>query len=131
MEKAQIGMLETRLLREREGVVKALRQLDESVNTSDADGDLTTYPLHLADEGTDTMEQEQAFLLLSNEGRTLVGIDDALRRLYSEPEKFGTCAGCGEAIAPERLELVPWALHCVECQSAQEERAAGESGQAA
>lgn len=124
MEKAQIDILEARLLREREGVVKALRQLDESVTTSDADGDLTTYPLHLADEGTDTMEQEQSFLLLSNEGRTLVGIDDALRRLHSEPENFGICAGCGETIAPERLELMPWALHCVECQSAEEEAVA-------
>lgn len=61
----------------------------------------------MADEGTSTMEKE--FLLASQEGRQLVTIDKALRRLYKEPGEFDICEECGGEIAAERLELIPWA----------------------
>ena len=111
--------LEQRLLQERERAVKALRQLDSE---EDGDGSLTTYPFHLADEGTDTMEQEQEFLLRSVEGRRLYDIDDALRTLYKEPETFGKCANCQRDIALERLDIVPWAKLCLDCQTSEEEK---------
>jgi DnaK suppressor protein len=33
---------------------------------------------------------------------------------------FGRCQSCGESIAEERLQAVPWALLCMRCQSADE-----------
>lgn len=111
--------LEQRLLQERERAVKALRQLD---NDDDEDGSLTTYPFHLADEGTDTMEQEQEFLLRSVEGRRLYEIDDALRTLYKEPERYGKCANCQQEIAVERLDIVPWTKLCLNCQTTEEQK---------
>ena len=36
----------------------------------------------MADQGTDAMEREKAFLFASQEGRFLWHIDEALRRLY-------------------------------------------------
>lgn len=110
------------MLSERERAVKAVRQLDEILEPQDQDGDLTTYPFHLADEGTDTMEQEQAFLLRSNEGRLLYEIDEALRMLYKTPEKYGKCMECSEDIQLDRLDLVPWATLCVEDQRLREEK---------
>ncbi len=121
MKKSELEHLEKRLLRERERALKALRQLDDSVALPGGDGDLTAYPLHLADEGTDTMEQEQSFLLLSKEGRLLIDIDEALRTLYKEPERFGKCVNCGTPIPIERLDLVPWARLCLDCQRVHEE----------
>lgn|GEM_PF-376706 len=121
MTKEQREYLEQRLLKERERALKALRQLDDSVSP-DGDGDLTTYPFHLADEGTDTMEQEQSFLLLSKEGRQLVDIDEALRTLYKEPERYGKCGNCESEVRFERLEIVPWARLCLECQTEHERR---------
>lgn len=120
MTKEQRDHLEQRLLRERQRVVKALRQLDDTLSAEEEDGDLTTYPFHLADEGTDTMEQEQGFLLRSKEGSLLYDIDEALRTLYKEPERYGKCAICGAEIAFERLDIVPWAKLCLDCQRAQE-----------
>jgi DnaK suppressor protein len=35
---------------------------------------------------------------------------------------YGCCAGCGEAIALKRLDIIPWATHCVACQSRAEQR---------
>ena len=104
------------MLRERERVIKALRQLDDTLAQLEGDGELTNYPLHLADEGTDTMEQEQSFLLLSKEGRLLIEIDEALRTLYKEPDRYGICTNCDEPIAFERLDIVPWTQMCVTCQ---------------
>ena len=120
MTKEQRDHLEQRLLKERQRAVKAVRQLDENLGPQDEDGDLTTYPFHLADEGTDTMEQEQGFLLLSKEGRLLYEIDDALRTLYKTPEDYGRCDTCQTEIAFERLDIVPWAVKCLDCQREQE-----------
>ena len=119
MDQKQRDHFEQRLLHERERAVKALRQLD---NDDDEDGSLTTYPFHLADEGTDTMEQEQEFLLRSVEGRRMIDIDEALRTLYKEPERFGQCQSCGQEIAFERLDFVPWTRLCLECQTVEESR---------
>ena len=113
MTREQRDHLEHRLLRERQRAEKAVRQLDKP---QEEDGDLTTYPFHLADEGTDTMEQEQSFLLRSKEGRLLYEIDEALRMLYKTPEQYGSCASCNAEIALERLDIVPWAKHCLDCQ---------------
>jgi RNA polymerase-binding transcription factor DksA len=119
MDKKTREHMEQRLLQERERAIKALRQLDDG---NEEDGSLTTYPFHLADEGTDTMEQEQEFLLRSVEGRRLYEIDDALRTLYKEPERYGKCVNCHQEIATERLDIVPWTKLCLDCQTAEEQK---------
>lgn len=124
MNKKQRAHMEQRLLRERERALKAFRQLDERtrVSAQEDDGSLTMYPLHLADEGTDTMEQEKDFLLLSKEGRLVYWIDDALRTLYKRPKEYGACLECGQPIALERLDIIPWARLCLDCQRLEETR---------
>lgn len=125
MRKQELAHLERRLLEERERALRALAQFDEhamKVTPQENDGDLSTYPLHLADEGTDTIEIEKDFLLASKEGRLVYWIDDALRVLYRSPEEFGRCQRCGREIGFERLDLLPWARFCVSCQRTEEER---------
>ncbi|CAN5699242.1 hypothetical protein BH23GEM10_BH23GEM10_08610 [soil metagenome] len=110
--------IEKVLLAYRERAAQTLERLDEDarIGTED-DGDLTQYDQHPADDGTDTMQQEKALMLLGRESDQLAEIDEALRRLYKEPDSFGTCAKCGGAISMERLELLPWTQHCAECAS--------------
>jgi DnaK suppressor protein len=43
-------------------------------------------------------------------------IDWALAKV--EAGTYGLCDGCGEPIAPERLEALPWAALCVSCKAA-------------
>jgi RNA polymerase-binding transcription factor DksA len=113
--------LEELLLGERERRLRALDRIDEQARIStEDDGDLTQYKQHPADEGTDTMEQEKTLSLLSMESETLNRIDEALLRLYKEPERAGLCERCGDRIQMDRLEVVPWAVLCIECQSLQE-----------
>jgi RNA polymerase-binding transcription factor DksA len=90
------------------------------VNPRDSAGDLSGYSFHMADAGTDAMEREKAFQLASVEGRSLMEINEALRRLYRG--EYGTCETCGQPIARARLEVMPHARLCVSCKE-QEEKA--------
>jgi RNA polymerase-binding transcription factor DksA len=121
MESTQRQEIEKRLLAERARALKALDRMGEDArNGANDDGGLTNYPLHLADEGTDAMQREKELLLMSSEGRRLVEIDEALRRLYRDPENFGRCERCGNEIGFERLSIVPWARRCVACKTLEE-----------
>jgi DnaK suppressor protein len=112
---AQRRHLEGRLQEER---ARLQRDLDRSLavqeqeDEQDRAGDVTKYPFHPADLGTDTMDAE---LEVSNETRMsgeLAEIDAALDRLYRTPERFGICEETGRPIPFERLDIVPWARTC-------------------
>jgi DnaK suppressor protein len=112
----QLRHLEARLLEERDRANDVLRRFDESRDASlvEAAGDLSDYPFHVADHGTDSHDQEVDAVIAERASRELEEIDEALRRLYEEPERFGICEDTGEPIPFERLDLVPWARLCAE-----------------
>lgn len=123
MSKKLLAHFEKRLLEERKRVVKELGNYTEAFGATpqNADGDLSSYSFHMADQGTDAMEREKAFLFASQEGRFLWHIDEALRRLYRSPETFGRCHNCGEEIAYERLDALPHARYCIACKQREED----------
>ena len=123
MAKKQLAHLEKRLMEERARVMKELGYYDESFNSSlqASDGDLSSYSFHMADQGTDAMEREKAFLFASQEGRYLWHVNQALRRLYRSPETFGKCEHCGEDISFERLDALPHARLCIKCKAKEED----------
>ncbi|HXY31312.1 MAG TPA: TraR/DksA C4-type zinc finger protein [Gemmatimonadaceae bacterium] len=123
MTKKMLAHFEKRLLEERKRVLKELGQYSETFNATpqSADGDLSSYSFHMADQGTDAMEREKAFLFASQEGRFLWHIDEALRRLYRSPETFGKCQNCGEDIDFERLDALPHARLCIACKQREED----------
>ena len=106
-----------RLLDERKRAVAQMQQFGEDLrSTEESDGDSSSWRFHMADEGTDTFDREQTFLLASREGRLLSHIDDALRRLYRTPGRYGRCDECGILIAFDRLDAIPYAMTCVSCK---------------
>jgi DnaK suppressor protein len=123
MSKKNLAHFEKRLLEERARVIKELGHHGETFGSSqqESDGDLSTYSFHMADQGTDAMEREKAFLFASQEGRFLWHIDEALRRLYKSPDTFGRCHACGEEIAFERLDALPHARYCISCKQREED----------
>ncbi|MDX1623260.1 MAG: TraR/DksA C4-type zinc finger protein [Gemmatimonadota bacterium] len=122
LDKENLEVLEQRLLEEREEVLRELGFFDENMQDTmqKASGDLSAYSFHMADQGTDAMEREKAFLMASKEGRRLYQIDEALRRLYRDSEEFGLCESCGDPIGWDRLEAIPYATLCIECKTAEE-----------
>jgi RNA polymerase-binding transcription factor DksA len=118
-----IAYFEKRLLEERKRVLKELGHHGETFGASlqDSAGELSSYSFHMADQGTDAMEREKAFLFASQEGRFLWHLDEALRRLYRSPETFGRCHSCGRNIAFERLDALPHARFCIDCKQREED----------
>lgn len=104
-----------RLLEERARVLVVLRRFDDDSATTvtAASGDLSDYPFHVADHGTDSYDQEMDTVEAERASRELEEINEALRRLYVEPDHFGICQITGDPIPLERLEIVPWARTCV------------------
>lgn len=84
--------------------------LDKS--RSDAAGDLSRLPIHMADIGTDNYDQELALGLMESERKLLREIDDALQRINQGT--YGICKATGKPIAKARLEAKPWAKYTVE-----------------
>ena len=123
MTKKSLTYFEKRLLEERKRVLKELGNYSETFGATpqSADGDLSSYSFHMADQGTDAMEREKAFLFASQEGRFLWHIDEALRRLYRSPETFGRCHSCGEDIDFDRLDALPHARLCITCKQREED----------
>jgi RNA polymerase-binding protein DksA len=123
MNKKQLSHLERRLLEERARVMKELGIYEKSFagTLQSADGDLSSYSFHMADQGTDAMEREKEFLFASKEGRYLWHVNEALRRLYKSPDSFGVCQECGDPIAFERLDALPHARLCIKCKAKEED----------
>jgi DnaK suppressor protein len=101
--------LERRLQEERERAQSILRRYDRATSQEESDGDLSNYPFHPADQGTDSYDQEMSAQLAQRASRELEEIDAALQRLYEHPERFGLSETTGKPIPFERLDIIPWA----------------------
>lgn len=85
--------------------IEYLRSVALDTTTQEASGDHSAYSFHMADQGTDAMEREKAFLFASREEKYLKQIDDALERIKNGT--YGICRVTGKEIGRERLEAVP------------------------
>ena len=61
-------------------------------------------------------EQQRDLALRDRNAQHLADVEAALARL--DDGTYGRCIRCGTAIAPERLEAIPSAAHCIDCQRA-------------
>ena len=80
---------------------------------SEASGDLSSMPIHMADIGSDAYEQEFTLSLMATEEETLELVEQALDRIRAR--KYGICEECGGPIAKKRLEAIPFAPLCIRC----------------
>jgi DnaK suppressor protein len=60
-------------------------------------------------------EQQRDLALRDRAAQQLELVNAALGRLADGT--FGACLRCGQPIAPERLEALPWAAYCIACQA--------------
>jgi DnaK suppressor protein len=68
----------------------------------------------LVDRANNAYNRELMFSLSDGERETLLKIEEALQRL--ESGGYGVCVHCDTAIPLARLEAMPWARYCVDCQ---------------
>ena len=112
--------MEALLLAERDRVTAALHRVeeDEAEAQSVSAGGLARTQWTHADAASDVQEEEADFITASRASAHLTEVDDALRLLHEDPDALVRCERCGGAIAPERLELVPWSRLCAGCATA-------------
>jgi DnaK suppressor protein len=84
-----------------------------------------TGSMDSADLASKELEQTMAVTLSARERGRIVEIDEALERM--DEGSYGMCAACGFEIGDERLQAIPFARHCRDCQHDQERRAKGTS----
>lgn len=99
------------LLERRAELVGSLSSLEEQALKS-GDGDVSHMPIHMADLGTDTYDQDLMLGLAEGERRHLREIDEALQRIQART--YGVCELSGEPIPKARLDAKPWAKYTIE-----------------
>lgn len=116
LSREQLAHLEKRLLQERKKALRALGRFDlvAKADRAEGDSDLAAYTDHMADQGTEAMEREKAALFATKEGRYFYRLQEALRRLYRDPDNFGRCHATGKPISFRRLDALPHARYCIE-----------------
>ncbi|MHB8900335.1 MAG: TraR/DksA family transcriptional regulator [Thermoguttaceae bacterium] len=122
MNKAELAIFREKLLTLRARLRGDVNQMADAAlkkSRSEANGDLSSMPIHMADIGTDNFEQEFTLSLMESEGGTLDQIEAALERI--EDGDYGSCEECGCRIPKTRLNALPYATMCVKCASHLEE----------
>jgi DnaK suppressor protein len=86
--------------------VKAARASEQEGSSEDAPD--------LGDRALSTMTRDLSYQLTTSERDILKRIDAALDRIDSGG--YGECLNCGKKVQQGRLNAVPWARHCIDCQ---------------
>ena len=103
---ADLAGVRTRLHTERD---RLQAELDESLVTPGP----MTYGSQAA-AASQVFEQQRDLALRERAENQLAQVEAALARL--DDGTFGTCRNCGKPIGAERLEALPWAALCIDCQ---------------
>ena len=111
--KDQTDRFRKKLLQKRDELMQDLAKnrevSDETVDESAQD---------MADRATSAYTKEFAYSLSEADRKILVLIDEAVSRL--DAGTYGTCVHCSAPVQEKRLEAVPWARHCLDCQELQD-----------
>ncbi len=73
-----------------------------------------------ADVAADVIDRQLLTSIGTQDAIRLQQIENALDRINQD--KYGRCIKCGKEIPAERLEVLPYALMCIQCASAEERK---------
>ena len=116
MKKEFVDKQKKKLIAERNEILDSLagrnEQLTKLVDTLESGDDV--------DIASDTIDRTLLNSLVEADQRRLTMIDRALDRIRQET--YGQCLSCGKQIPEARLEALPYAVLCVECQAKEERK---------
>ena len=97
------------------------QELTRIVNVSQKQGRsvVEDYPQDAAERASAIASKEFFFAHSTQERRLLQLVTEALERI--EAGSYGQCVACEEEINGKRLEAVPWARCCLQCQERMEQ----------
>jgi DnaK suppressor protein len=110
-------ILHKMLLEKRHAIIKEIEESLGQSLTEDQQRRLESAR-DVGDQALMDLERELGISLMEMRNRRRQSIDEALTRLHEGT--YGICADCGIEISEKRLQAVPFAKLCVECQSREE-----------
>ena len=105
------------IVEQKNEILENARRLRESLideNTGEYVGDHSTFSMHMAEQGSDEMEREKAYMFIQRDEKHLFYLENALERIAKKT--YGLCISCGKPISKARLEAVPITSHCINCK---------------
>lgn len=117
MDASQLRHFKSQLEDTKKHLVHEISRLEETGmgdTMADSVGELSLRDNHPADLGDILFERGKDIGLRDNAHVLLEEVETALDMM--EQGKYGTCVKCGREIPTARLEALPYATHCIECQ---------------
>jgi len=109
MPKDHFDALRERLLQQRQEILNMYKQDVRAGQESADDG-----TDDIVDRANNSYNRELMFSLSDSERLMLLQVEEAINRM--DLGTYGRCPNCGNSIHPLRLEAVPWARFCIDCQ---------------
>jgi DnaK suppressor protein len=101
------------LLKKRQDLMRAY-----AISKGDSQAELDNGTEDYVDYAVNSYAREFLLSLTELDRKHLLLVEEALNRI--DRGEYGYCQQCGEDVAPKRLEVQPWARHCVRCQELEE-----------
>ena len=114
MDKKRLDYYKKKLQSRREELMRTIARTEEEGRQADDD-----QTVDLADKAANSYTKEFLFGMTNTDRTILSMIDAALKRIQSN--EYGLCANRQEEMQQKRLEAVPWAKHCINCQEKHEQ----------
>ena len=116
MDKTFLENMKAKLLEQKKTLLDSLADQSEDMNnlvkTVDSGDE--------ADVAADVIDRQLLTSIGTQDAIRLQQIENALDRINQD--KYGRCIKCGKEIPAERLEVLPYALMCIQCASAEERK---------
>ena len=113
MDKRKVELFRKRLVTKQDELLRLVSKSEK--DGREADEEATQ---DIADKAVNSYTKEFLFHQSDENRRILQLISEALERLKTGT--YGHCVACEEEVQQKRLDAVPWARHCIECQEKQD-----------
>jgi len=114
MDKKKVESFKKRLLTKKEELLRLATKSEK--DGREADEEATQ---DIADKAANSYTKEFLFHQSDESRRLLQLVNEAMERM--KEGTYGLCLACEEEVQQKRLEAVPWARHCIECQEKQDQ----------
>jgi DnaK suppressor protein len=114
MDKKKAEYYKKRLVTQQEELLRVVTNSERDGREADEEG-----TQDIADKAVNSYTKEFLFHQSDENRRVLQMVNEALERLKNGT--YGLCVSCQREVQVKRLEAVPWARHCIECQEKQDQ----------
>ena len=107
--------MKRRLEEKRAEIQRNIAQLTSTKAPAEDPIQASAGTLEREEQAVDLQETEIEQSILANERALHEEVQQALKRI--EDGTYGICTNCGRPIPEERLEVLPWASLCIDCET--------------